>query len=601
MNVHQINITLTLKGPILTQGLGSKQFGLDTSIARNAQGEPVLPGSLIKGNLLHSINELNILTAGNFYAQHEITELFGTPANNNNEPARGLLNFDYYWALQTPLQENDNKTCNRIKIDEQLGTVEKGSLQVIESPFTEGENYSFTGIISCYSLNEERLQRLLKNCHKAFQYISHVGALKGIGFGKVIDVKVTHGLAKVKNQKDHKLKKLNRFSVNMTFDRPVCFSNQTNMENVFKTKEQLSGAIVKGAIANKIEHDANFLPLAKQLSAIKINWLKPSLNKTKPLTIPLCVAYNESDTTMPAFTNHLREQTPLNNANTSLLAKAWQSDWKNATYKQFYQQNKDYQPADIVKSLVVRTAINPYQENNIHLKNTAKDSQLFSYQCIENKNAAQASVNWQGVIDVSDTEDTATVVKQLQQVFATPLLGLGKTKAQASVTLTKAAPLPDINLNNSTTLAVVLESDALINLNISQYSPCLNVFEAYKQAFKNIDQHLELVDMCATQQLEGGGYYWHRYFKKTLTDYQPQLLTCAGSVFVFANNAATKTRISRWLRLGIDPSEGQLGNVKHNNNTEENWQLNPFNRGNGYGEITLLASHYAQQKENAYA
>jgi hypothetical protein len=333
-----------------------------------------------------------------------------------------------------------------------------------------------------------------------------------------------------------------------------------------------------------------------------IGWLKPSKGKSKPRIIPLSVAFSESHDDSSEFINDMNGDITIGPLNSPMFAKAWQSDWKGEVFDLFTQQNKDFQTVGLVKNLFVRTAINGFQEDNVQLKNTAKDRQLFSFQCIEEKDDASSVINWKGIIDISETENPQAISKELQLIFGSPLIGLGKTKAQATVTLTKAPALESITTNDKSVISIVLESDVLIDLKIPKYTPCLNVFQAYKEAFNEIDSSLVLVDMCAEQHLQGGRYYWHRYFKNSLKQYQPQVLTSAGSVFVFENSVQAKERIERWLRLGIDPSKEQLGNyINEAGNVQENWQVNPFNRGNGYGEISLLPNNYMNLKEKVNA
>ncbi|MDY6993184.1 MAG: hypothetical protein SVR94_11350 [Pseudomonadota bacterium] len=93
------------------------------------------------------------------------------------------------------------------------------------------------------------------------------------------------------------------------------------------------------------------------------------------------------------------------------------------------------------------------------------------------------------------------------------------------------------------------------------------------------EQSLELLYFYAHQGLVGGNYLWHRFWQSVTEHYNPQVLTLAGSVFVFKLKHKEKARalVAAWVRDGLP----QLPEAS------EDWRHNPYIAANGYGEILI--------------
>ena len=80
---YQFNITLNLTAPFLSHKAGAQQFGYDMSMLRDANNQPVFPGSLIRGNLLHTLKYFQKQLDQNtpeYQQLNDIIAYFGEPS-----------------------------------------------------------------------------------------------------------------------------------------------------------------------------------------------------------------------------------------------------------------------------------------------------------------------------------------------------------------------------------------------------------------------------------------------------------------------------------------------------------------------------------------
>lgn len=583
MTVYNYTLTIEVEGPFVTQGLGSKSFGLDTSIAKDENGYPIIPGSLIKGNVRHTIEELLKLTQSSFLSEAELNYWFGAEATSNI-PNCGLLQFAHSFTPCAPI--NSTAIVNRIKINSATGVTDKGALQVIETALGYGETAIFSGAIRCYKPLSETIVAAI---NKALEYIESLGAFKSVGFGKIIKAKLQESpLAPTPLQS---IAFSNNYQCKLTFDRPVCFTGQSNGSNLFSSQQVMHGSILKGAVAHKITmlEQTNYNSLKNNLDKVIFRWFKPSHKGKRPQTIPLNLAHFANESAKVQFST-LTDIEPIAIIEKYKFAPEWQSDWKGAIYEKLAEVAPQYKQADTANTLVVKTAIEPFSDDNLLARNTAKDASLFSYNCIVHKSDNDEPLVWIGEIDLSLIEDETTkkeVANQLSHVLSSPILSLGKTKAATSTS--ELSPVSDKQVaftEDESTIAIKLESDAYIELNLSNIAATQDLTSAYANAFRQISPELTLVTVFASQKLQGGDYLWHRYFNnEEESTYCPYLITEAGSVFIFKNSQQTRQTLQAWLNTGLPIVPNALGNKGA---SIPQWQINPFNQGNGFGEIAPL-------------
>jgi|GEM_PF-2996026 len=576
---HHITLHFTLQGPILTQGFGAHSHGLDSAVLRDHKGKPVLPGTLIKGNLRHAILELQHITQNQFVDASWLAQWFGEESADatHNAPQRGRLIFDHHWQTNHETAVSDQ--INRIKINEQ-GTVEKGSLAFIESPFLPGQHVTFKGKITVIASPQE-VDTLKKVLNKAAQYLFAIGSLKSIGFGKVVKVDITTDAFSSNN---HKLKTSKRIDYKLTFDRPVCFPANSSVGNRFESQQFASGAVIKGVIAQLVEPGT---VLAQYLDVVNFRFLYPynhELGRTAPL--PLSKAVNEKreavDTAQLACFDSA-------NVNLTTPYMTWASDWKNEAEEVFKYMK-------LPTTLMVRTGIEQYSEHAPHLRGSAKESNLFSLKCVLHETAVEkefSPIEWGGEIGLSrvPNDKIDSVVKELKHILNTPSIGpFGKTKAMATLSNVRAGQDEYLRLKNNEKRALILtlRSPAALHPYQSEAPmPCDDITAHYQQVFTTLaNNSLQLISAYVEHTLSGGDYMWRRFGQPA--SYQPQILTKAGSVFVFQVNdvALAQRSINQWIKTGLPSHPAQNGNHTTSEGIQENWRQNPYNRGNGYGEVT---------------
>ena len=247
---YRFTIELTLNPPFLSHKSGAQRLGYDMSMLRDSDDKPVFLGSLIRGNLLHTLTYFNEKLGKENDDLKTVIGYFGTASwKSNDAPERAVLNFSYYWTLNEDAPREDPTTPRyRIGIDNTTGTIEKGNVQVIEAPFKSGANdILFTGDIHAH-LTENQAEKLDYWLNKALGMIAAIGALKGTGFGRI-------SKADCKCQKLDIAKKQridinnNRIDCCLTLDRPFCIAEPHTRDNRFISAEFIPGNAIIGAIA----------------------------------------------------------------------------------------------------------------------------------------------------------------------------------------------------------------------------------------------------------------------------------------------------------------------------------------------------------------
>lgn len=197
--------------------------------------------------------------------------------------------------------------------------------------------------------------------------------------------------------------------------------------------------------------------------------------------------------------------------------------------------------------------------------------------------------------NISETDKKALQI-ELARFLSNGLFGIGKTAASATVTTSHCFDPPppktiDINrLQTGQTIIITLQSLSKLlpdKLQTDATNDGKTLRACYQDKFTKYG--LELKTFFAEQQFIGG-YYWHKRYNKN-KPYNPQILTKAGSVFRFIVTDANRAQeaLTDWQIYGI-PSD------------DENWQSNPYNRNNGYGEIAInLPIHWALEPNHASA
>lgn len=532
MQIISYAVTIKVEGPVLSACSKISNFGVDTPVLRNHEGKAILPSSLIKGKLLHALEELkDYLPDINFKK-----EFFGEGTGSRQEerkawePQRGKIFFSDF-VLE---EQNKTKNYTRIAIDEKTGTVKEGALQVIETALDAGEQGEFTGQISVLLVNDTQEDAIQETLSFLLKHITQLGAFRSVGYGRVIEIK----LDKAINHLETNLKISNNIETfSLEIQEPFCIAKpqKGNKSNIFESEQNISGAVIKGIIARflKIEKDdCNFEKLiishAKPVPKAQVNILKE-----RPMA--LCILGDK----------------PFNAFNIT-------SD--NKEIIKFFHDFKESE-WDLWKSIYVPTQTRIHTAIN-HESGRADDGKLFVYEVV-----LPYTHEWVFKIDFSKMPNADKLKEKIQTLFRNGLYGIGKTDARAKVTSISSPPPIEHTYGVDKEYILVLETPALL-LTLEQARG--NLRQAYEKFFES--KGITLINFFSDEKLIGGMYLFKRGKKEK---YEPWLMSNQGSSFRI--KVESKKGI-QWLeeisRYGIE-------------GIEKDWQSTPYTRENGYGEVTI--------------
>ncbi len=255
-----IGIALTLRSPFLFQGLANAMLGIDAAQLRDEHGRPIIPADQVKG-VLRAACDVLAKRAPDLAPGPFIAKLFGRPSPDGSfdEPDRALLIFG---DLAADLAKDLERTATRIEIDDELGSVKSGALQVAELVAPFGMEAEFSG--ECVLLAEPGIDvaKTVTLLSRAAGLVPAVGAFKSAGFGEVVkrDVHIEArkrrrvSLAPPKpSEVQGGRQQPERIAYRVTFDRPVLVDAERVTDNLFVGSNVVPGAAFKGALAGMLK------------------------------------------------------------------------------------------------------------------------------------------------------------------------------------------------------------------------------------------------------------------------------------------------------------------------------------------------------------
>lgn len=579
--IQRFTIAITLKAPILTQTSGAVGHGFDAAMRRDEMQRPALPGSLIKGNLRHSWEQLHQIT--NLPEKGEIDHWLGTPSpeSSDDAPKRGLLVFAKEWSDLQWQKNRDTHKRFRIKIDQATGAVEDGALMAIESPYAAGESITFTGHIDA-ELNKDEGKKLKQMLEKGLGFIPALGALKGNGFGQIIKVAVTTGQTKV-NHKPFANQHLTLQPIGLRIipEQPFCFAKPAiGKENHFETENHIPGGALVAAIAQRISNQPERWPtLAENLEHLHFTHALPvqAGGKKRPIKLPLSIVKIDQhylNIAQNSLSDTQSEEPPIFNID-------WKpDDWATplARYNPLVDNNA---PTEPTKVLDIRTAISKEDGR-------AEHSNLFSMEMVSPK-----GFHWLANLNPSATIELTTwqtILQELHELLQQPLTHLGKTKTSAQVVFEEPYLYTCKEAGHQDgKVAIYLQSPTRL-LPTGFHSAGTNhghkLKQDYQAAWHELSAgSLKLNHFYAQQHLLGGNYWWNRFVKPHAQGinkpYHPEVFTSPGSVFIMdiLDPEKAKSHLERWQQTGLPQLQNTQGG--------ESWKQNPWIKTNGYGEIML--------------
>jgi CRISPR/Cas system CSM-associated protein Csm3 (group 7 of RAMP superfamily) len=602
-----LKVTLTLIGPILTKSTAIGSPGVDVPAAKNEDGQYYLPGTLIKGKLRHSLVELNKIKDEK--SNDLLSDLFGEKsetAGPNFEPVRTRLNFtDFVYTGQIDI---NMPLRYRIHIDSKRGSVAKGALMTIETPFKTGGEYVFSGEITYMTKDKEEADVIYRYLEKGLRWVTSLGAEQTLSFGRLKDVDIRYDDIEIRiSTGSAEYAMQDTLVVKLEILKPFCIAKRRTVHNIFESDIVISGAVLRGAIASTLqtlsglsrnqEIREDTLPTEWQLLGKYFNKIRYShafpvrkQNNECPLVPPLSIVKPSGGKESIWYDVALLNNPVL--IGKPPLAPEFDIDWKDNS-----DVRKDFGWDEPRTELRVRTSIDSATRRT-------REHELFAYEMVlPNEHYWVASIEF-GLIPELERRQ---VNIQLRSLLSYGIPNIGKTKAKAKVDFAndiKPKFSSDTTPIDGKKWIITLQTPALLcdPVLLNETSDMTDLYEAYDAAWNDISSGtLKLTERGYFARQSLAGRYLNMRFQKN-KPYNPFLLTDAGSVFVLESTGdltAAKQCIDRWLHYGLD-----LPNwAKRPDRYGGDWKTNPFLPIDGFGEIAVNLPCHRQipPKELQYA
>ncbi|ESQ08045.1 MAG: hypothetical protein N838_14930 [Thiohalocapsa sp. PB-PSB1] len=618
MSRYRISVRIRLQGPVLSQATGGRDIGLDAAALRDVHGTPLLPGNLIRGNLRHAWHRLREIAEahGGAPASLDPDSWLGaeSKSDSNDAPIRARLCFSPYWRAEQPA---DGGVRHRIAVDPQTGAVSNMALQVVDTPFLPGDEPSFVGTVEADLEDQGAADELAERIRQGLEFAGNLGALKGVGFGRVLAVDVESAACRAGIAQSAQIRGCDRIGISLTLDRPFCIARPHGKNNLFESEDFIPGGVLRGALARRLfkgddsteSASPAYAKLCEHFEHLAVSHALPVTANaigSRPIATPFSLVQAPeqagSDRSAPYDIACKGEPAGLIHGR----APAFEPDWKHSDALRAMCG----QTLSLSREIAVQTRIHPKQ-------GTAEEGNLFATEAV----CPHAHL-WRAHIDISQVPlaDRPDVLDQLAQVFADPLTHIGKTKAQAVVEL---SPTPDSlavkegdpqtgKLLRDGIAIVCLQSDALLLPDFSGLTGTggsARLQALYAGAWEQLSAGALALDgqrYFARQALVGGNYLHHR-FSPLGRPYNPWLITLAGSVFVLkptqndpqGENLAENV-LQSWRQTGLAQVYADSEDAA-TRRTREHWKHNPYLRQNGYGAVAVnLALHWNLDPQSAW-
>lgn len=600
-------ITLTILGPFLTAATGPEQYGRDKSFQRDVQGRLVIPSSHIKGRLRMALEEL-LPSFPEGSAPH-LGELLGREiVEDRYSPAPGALKFSDLRCDSSPQEASRTRTA----IDPRTLTAQEHFLREFEDPFASGTETRWSGDVSYFAADADEAQAITRMLHTGFRWLTNLGAEKGVGFGRLRAVAVSAPVAD-ETPKAVAMGAGPALHLRITPLEPILVGGIKNRRtNYVESRLELSGGLVKGALATALNRAHGVRPVYRKLgatfagdfpdypnlvthfAAIRVSHALPvPKDGQRPVRLPLSTV--EIDGEMRDTALAYPQSTPFV---AGAGAPVYAVDWK--TPRAYWGAAQPQMVA------VTRSAVEDISQRTL-------EGQLFTYAYCAPVDKDDGPVEWVCDVDFSGIGDeSARLAAKEEFVDASGryLRTLGKTGRSVSVQVNDGklcAVKESKGLIVDGLVILTLQSDALMLSPdpVRSLSPGDDLHALYTMFWAEASgggasASLELMDFYAHQGFEGG-YLYHRYLGSAERhqkpfNYQPYYLTRAGSVFILrvVDEAKARLHVARWVQNGLPlPAWAE---AKYGQFDRETWENCPFVAQNGYGEVSVnLHWHWDKQ------
>ena len=582
--IATFELALTLKAPILTRSTAIGGFGIDAPAARTSDGRFYLPGTLVLGKIRHALGQLKNVAAAAGQSNvfdPDMDAWFGGGEDGRDEDAKRRRIFVGDLIADDTGQAKATRT--RIAIDPIREAASEGALQVLECPWHPGTDVVFRGKVRLRGPSSD-IDAFAQQVKKALQWTTQFGGLRSIGFGETVEVALNprspaEAAVQPKLESD-------RMRLALWFDEPFCIVGARSSKNYYRSDDVVPGGVVKGALSTQIgDSGRDYHSLAKNLATLHFGHCFPAALAdpderthladtwhadgfswlTRPSQAPASLVETHGDIADVAFIDGpvlIDDQAP-----------AFMVDWKQSAFSKLTGLTKWVAPG---RALRVRTAIDPTELR-------ALSGALFAYDMVETDLHI-----WVGDIDLGavPASERQAVREELCEALSSGLTGIGRSAAFADV-------LFDAPTAGATNPVVELEGDiAAVTLQTPTLLRGSN--QNYEEAFDALTNGaMELVRGFWRERLSGADFMANRYFRGRR--YQPFLLTEPGSVFVLKLREQEKAEawLKDALRFGVPLSDPVRSTYEFGAAPEaELWQMCPYLRQNGYGEISCTTAFH---------
>jgi len=602
-------LCLSLQAPLLTHAAGTLSLGLDAATLRY-RGQPVINGSLIRGNLRHLLERFarDLAQLPDPDDPHlrpvrapDITDWFGPPQTADGDPRIAYLAFDFWWRFDpaSAPTESAQPARHRTAIDP-AGVVAPGQLQIAESGFAVGAEPAFTGEIRARFSDEAARRHCERWLGKALARLPAIGAQKGVGYGRVVRAELLRlePVARVEPRIDTDALGT-RIGLVLHLSQPFNIAQTAQFQpenNRYLNHDQIPGAAIKGVLAHA--HGGVWEALQRDLAlddlVVTTALPAPRTNPRRSLPLPLSLAVFATPRGLVVHDLALEAVPGLLKHDSALVPPCFLPDWKD-THREHARRAWDPAAADAAPPehlLVIRTAIRPEDQ-------VAEESQLFALECTDVQDHCWCLDLDLRHVHPADPAARRAVTERLVALLSAGLEDLGKTRACARVEIrpqpfgSTECPQP-IPIDGLDGWVILLRTPArllparleALTMPIASTNGADALKAAYAAYWHSACPELELRHYYARQELVGGHYYW-RHFRGR-EDYRPEWLTLAGSVFVLtsrpgADPAAIRTALTQWQHSGLPQADDRAADT---------WETNPYLRENGFAEIAVNDSRH---------
>ncbi|MDQ1261071.1 MAG: hypothetical protein QG575_252 [Euryarchaeota archaeon] len=603
-------ISLVILGPFLTAATGPDCYGVDKSAHRDHLGRLVIPASHLKGKLRSSLEELE-----SFFDpvdQFDLKELFGTKSEEGSfEPLTATLHFG---DLASSVNPGNDMTRTRVTINRISQTAKQNLLREVEDPFPSGTEICFNGEVTFRAPDLGAATRLAGFLRLGLKWLPTMGAEKGVGFGRLKSVQVS-APSEVRASAIPALSGTsNALHLRITAHEPLLAGGiKSRRTNFVSSRRELSGGLIKGALAAELNKAHGVIPVTKPLdagcsadfpgldslirnfSAIRVTHALPTLvGGKRPVRLPLSAVEHNGSMGDVALS---REATPLVNCCDS---PAYQGDAKNL--------ERYIGLAEPAELFITRSEINDVSQRTA-------EGQLFTYQFYApyTNEMQPRPIEWVCNVNfdsISEPAERAATRQQFVTAVYQHMHRLGKLGRSVTITAKDGLAVPaehSHNLIEDGLVLVTLQSNAIMldPADVRSLPLGMDLHELYAAYWQDLSEgSLKLDDFFAHQGFEGG-YLYHRYLGAAERDYHPNryrpyYLTLDGSLFKLrvVDKEKAIVLLNRWLTCGLQLPKWALDEYGQYNRPV--WKNCPFVPENGYGEIAVNLDWHWDHRIESY-